>query len=251
MKKRFRLIDFFLVISLLIVSCSKDDSSIIKEENAGCDCDKKFETFVDSRDGHVYKTIIIGNQTWMAENMAYLPELTKPSINSASSPCYYVYGFTGTDVNRAKSLENYAKYGVLYNWSAATIVSPANWHLPSADEWDILENYLSNNDYSYWPDGEDIAKSMASDSDWNYYSVEGTIGNESVNNNRSCFSALPGGFFFENGKFVGINECIYLWSSTPNEIKYAWFRNLEDHNSYLGGTVSGKEAGFSIRCIKD
>ena len=76
---------------------------------------------VDSRDNHVYKTVEIGEQTWMAENLAYLPKVNKPAAAATceGEPLYFVYDYDGEDVNAAKNTETYKTYGVLYNWYAA------------------------------------------------------------------------------------------------------------------------------------
>lgn len=238
------LIFFILMFSM---SCSKD---INDPENQKNEKKLKYGSFTDSRDGHVYKTITLGTQTWMAENLAYLPDVFAPRNSSGEFPRYYVYGYNGTDPLNAKLEENYKTFGVLYNWPAALIVCPEGWHLPSADEWDILENYLIDEGYGYNIDIEAIAKSMATKERWNYFSVEGTIGNESKNNNNSGFSAVPAGFYYPN-EFCYLNDCCSWWTSTENEMEYGWFRGLSSNDSELGGSVYVKEAGFSVRCVKD
>ena len=86
-------------------------------------------------DGKTYKTVKIGNQWWMAENLAYLPSVGPYDIQSVINPMYYVYDYLGTNVNEAKATENYRTYGVLYNWPAAKSACPIGWHLPSDEEW--------------------------------------------------------------------------------------------------------------------
>ena len=118
---------------------------------------------VDSRDNHVYKTVEIGEQTWMAENLAYLPKVNKPAAAATceGEPLYFVYDYDGEDVNAAKNTETYKTYGVLYNWYAAMNkeneegkdadavpsgvqgICPSGWHLPSKAEWKILENFVA------------------------------------------------------------------------------------------------------------
>ncbi|MCF8358778.1 MAG: hypothetical protein K9H26_08480 [Prolixibacteraceae bacterium] len=88
----------------------------------------------DERDGNYYNTVKIGEQIWMAENLAYLPQINRPSEQSYTIPLYYVYEYEGTEVNEAKAIENYQIYGVLYNWQAAISACPSGWHLPSDDE---------------------------------------------------------------------------------------------------------------------
>lgn len=122
------------------------------------------ETFTDERDGHVYKYVTIGTQSWMAENLAYLPVINVPKTAVPicdEDPLYFVLNYEGTDLAAAKQTEEYNKYGVLYNWYAAmgqksatgasadAIPSgvrgacPAGWHLPSKAEWKVLEEFVA------------------------------------------------------------------------------------------------------------
>jgi len=84
-------------------------------------------TFTDQRDGKIYKTVKIGTQWIMAENLSYKPKSGK----------YWVYN---------DDTSNLRKYfcGYLYNWETAQKVAPAGWHLPTKEEWRTLNKYLSD-----------------------------------------------------------------------------------------------------------
>ncbi|HJG00327.1 MAG TPA: Ig-like domain-containing protein [Bacteroides clarus] len=120
------------------------------------------ETFTDERDGHVYKYVTIGTQSWMAENLAYLPQVSKPSATiDSNAPLYFVLNYDGEDISAAKATEEFGLYGVLYNWYAAMGQAdaqggdaeanpsgvqgpcPNGWHVPSKAEWKVLEAFVS------------------------------------------------------------------------------------------------------------
>lgn len=111
----------FLYMMLWMLSCENYDleRSNQLEENNGT----TVNTFTDSRDGHVYQTVQIGDQTWMAENLNYQP----------ATGAWWYYN---------NNPANGSTYGVLYDWSTARNVAPSGWHLPSKTEWDIFLAYL-------------------------------------------------------------------------------------------------------------
>jgi len=118
----------------------------------------------DSRDGEKYKTVRIGKQTWMAENLNY---------NATGSKCY------------DNKPVNCDKYGRLYNWSAAQSACPVGWHLPSDSEWTRLTDFV----------GSSAGKKLKSTRDWNK-NGNGT--------DEYGFSALPGGNGNSNGYFDNV-----------------------------------------------
>jgi len=220
-------------------------------------------SFTDSRDGIVYKTVTIGEQVWMAENLAYLPSVVGPATESNTAPYYYVYGYDGTSVATAKATTNYQTYGVLYNWPAAMTACPEGWHLPSDEEWTQLETYLANNGHNY--DGsvggdnfrDKIAISLASATGWDAYASTnpGAISNTNTAydayRNKSGFSALPGGCRRYYGKFDSIGIYGYWWHSPEYRKTIAWLRRLTSDTSYVHRGDYPKEAGFSVRCLRD
>ncbi len=209
------------------------------------------ESFTDPRDGKVYKTVKIGEQWWMAENLAWLPSVYSPLAESNITPYYYVYNYSGTDISAAKATANYSTFGVLYNWPAAMTACPEGWHLPNDAEWTTLTNYLINNGYGYEGSGDDIAKSMASTTNWFYDSTPGIPGNDQTSNNSSGFSGPPGGFRYGSNYFGYIEHSGNWWSSTEGSVNSAWARYLFNNRTGFDLRHNGKEYGFSVRCVSD
>jgi len=230
----------FLFVMVTLYACTSLDPS---------------NTFKDKRDGKVYKTVTIGEQVWLSENLAYLPSVVGPATVSKTDPYYYVYDYDGTDVIAAKATTFYALYGVLYNWPAALTACPEGWHLPSDAEWTQLENYLIANGYNYdgSTEGNKIAKSMAANSGWTTSSYTGAVGNTDypAYRNKSGFTALPGGYRDNNEPFYYFGNYGYWWSSTETDASYAWYRSLYSDLSGVIRLKFSKDYGFSVRCLRD
>jgi len=230
---------------------------VIEEEEEGTN-----GTFTDSRDGYTYQTVQIGSQTWMAENLKYLPSVVGPGTGSNSEAYCYVYGYDGTSISAAKATENYATYGVLYNWTAAMNgaessdanpsgvqgICPDGWHLPSDAEWKQLEMYLG-----------------MSETDVNSTGWRGTVEGGKLKeagtthwadpnagaNNESGFTALPGGDRDDDGDFGNVRNFGYWWSSTESSTNFAWSRLLYCYNSNVYRYDYNEGMGFSVRCLRD
>jgi uncharacterized protein (TIGR02145 family) len=196
-------------------------------------------TFVDSRDSHEYKWVRIGEQVWMAENLAYLPAVNTPADYSPTEPRYYVYEYLLSDVNEAKSLPYYSTYGVLYNWPAAIQSCPAGWHLPNEDEWQLLINTLGG---EYYAGG---ALKEAGTEHWIYPNTGAT--------NSSEFTGLPGGtyLFDVGGYFFDEGYYGYLWSSDEGSSEFAYLKELYNEDAYIFTPIDYKQNGNSVRCIQD
>ena len=208
--------------------------------------------FIDSRDKHEYTWVIIGSQTWMAENLAYLPGVSPPHIGADSLPFFYVFRFEGSSVAAAKSWDFFAPYGVFYNWTSAmngalgpdslqTFVQgicPDGWHLPSDEEWDLLVNYLG---------GEFTAGNrMKSTKGWNTF--EKTSGN---GDNSSGFNAIAAGGRQNSGVFYNLGFNALFWSSTSLDKSSAWYRYLGYYHSGVYRYFSNMGYGFSVRCVRN
>ena len=223
-------------------------------------------SFTDARDNNVYTAVQIGTQCWMAENLAYLPAVYPSDSGSETSPYYYVYDYQGTDVAAAKATINYQTYGVLYNWPASMAgyassdsipsgvqgICPSGWHLPSDEEWKILEGEVDSL-YGYpdpeWDDlgwrGTDAGGNLkeTGTTHWNSPNTGAT--------NSSGFTALPAGFRNHIGSFYNLGDIAYLWSSTEYNSSHAWNRFLYYNYAAVYRNYDYKESGFSLRCCKD
>ena len=170
-------------------------------------------TFTDKRDGKVYKIVKIGSQVWFAENLNY---------DVKGSVCYD---------NKA---ENCAKYGRLYDWEMAVKACPAGTHLPTNEEWTVLENSVRSRPTA--------GTKLKSSEGWNH-NGNGT--------DDYGFSALPGGQVRYDGIFDGTGYFGYWWSATENEADYAWYRIIYYYSEYVYGYYLNKAYLFSVRCVVD
>lgn len=176
--------------------------------------------------GKTYKTIKIGQQEWMAENLAY----------KVSSGCW----------SYDNKSSNVSKYGYLYNWEAAKKVAPSGWHLPTDAEWKQLEIYMgmSKSDAEntdYYRSGN-VGEKLKSTSGWK------DSGN---GNNSSGFSALPGGVRDDDGDFYSKGGYAVLWTATAYDSKRSWRRKLGCTYSEVRRDDLYKEAGCSVRLVRD
>ena len=204
--------------------------------------------FVDNRDGHVYKCITIGSQTWMAENLAWLPSVSPPTAASDTDPYYYVVGYEGSTVSAAKATANFGIYGVLYNWPAAMTDCPSGWHLPTDEEWKVLEK------------NQGMSISEADADGWRYSSTVGGrlkesgmahwSGPNTGATNTSGFTALAGGYRY-GGVFSNFGNYTYFWSASESGSLYAWDRFLNNLTDGVGRDFSNRNDGFSVRCIQN
>lgn len=192
-------------------------------------------TFTDTRDGHVYKWVQIGDQIWMAENLAFATDGSYVNDN----PAY-------TDI-----------CGRYYTWEEAKTVAPSGWHVPTEGEWYILLNYLYAN--TYCGDNQDLyAKSIALPDVWTSSTVIGAPGNpnDGCDYNSTGFSAFPAGFFrpwmgpIQN---VDYGTWASFWTTDFNPYQTdlgTIFSVMYDYSGLAPGATS-KEYWYNVRCVKD
>ncbi len=193
-------------------------------------------------DGNVYKTVQIGNQVWMAENLKVIHFRDGTAIANVTdnaewatltTEAYCIYN--NNDSNAVDM------YGALYNWYAIVDgrnIAPEGWHVPTDDEWTELETYLSNNGHS----GTE-GSTLKSSAGW----VSGGDGTDDYG-----FTALPGGYRdHTNGDYASVSLSGYFWSATEGNSNDAWARRLSYSQSSIYRNYYNKRFAFSIRCLRD
>lgn len=199
-------------------------------------------------DGNTYKTVTIGKQVWMAENLKVTRYRNGDNIPRVTDYQWW-YLATGAlcEYNNDPYLGN--KYGKLYNWYAVNDsrkLAPAGWHIPTEAEWKELENYIESNPGI----SGSIAKALASQTEWTYDNHGGAVGNNITINNSSGFSALPTGYLHD-GSFKNFGNGTCFWSADEYDQTTAWRRYLGYVYNNLGSYNFDKADGFSVRCVKD
>jgi uncharacterized protein (TIGR02145 family) len=205
--------------------------------------------FKDPRDQRFYKWVKIGDQTWMAENLAYIPKVYNSKDNSLDEPYYYIYNFEKRNVELGKASKMFIKYGVLYNYEAAKIACPDEWHLPSDDEWEKLMEFISiengklsknKNDWNF------LGHILKDKNTWSILKIEKELSRDNYN-----FNVLPGGCRFNNNIFQDEEKIAYFWSSTPSNSYNSFARYVHFKSHVLFRKRFSKDFGLSVRCIKD
>ena len=199
-------------------------------------------SFTDPRDGIIYRTVNIGDQIWMAENLRatkFIDGTDIPLVTSGktwsdlSTPAYCCYD---NDKSRYGSA-----YGALYNWHAVNTgkLCPTGWHIPSDEEWETLTDHLG---------GENIAGSKLKEAATTHWAstIKGVRAT-----NESGFSALPGGTRNDNGTFNFVGRYGDWWSATEGDTYRAWLRSMIYHTRIIYVYLVSKSIGISVRCVRD
>ena len=215
-------------------------------------------------EGHSYPTVQIGNQCWMAKNLRTTHYSNGASIPaggtewSDTDPFYYNY--TSSNINITER-------GYLYNWPAVMHgasssntypsgvqgICPTGWHVPSAAEWELLTDYVSDQN-QYWCNNNNTytAKALAATTGWDTYSGTCCVGNNQSANNATGFAAVPAGKHYYS-TFDNAGEYAFFWSATQYGGAYAYDSRLiyTSDNTMHFTTNNFKDFGYSVRCLRD
>ena len=233
-------------VSSSSVKASSSSSAMMSSSNenvSSSSLEVSYGTFSDSRDGQFYKTVMIGEQVWMAENLNY-----DYNTGTAKSYCY-----------KGKQ-DSCAKYGRLYTWAAAMDsagvfgdggkgcgygvicgasgpvrgVCPKGWHLPSSDEWRTLMETVGDTSVA--------GLKLKSKSGW-FNEGEGT--------DEYGFSVLPAGSHYDNGDYSSAGKYAYFWSSTEYSGANAYRWRSDYANKRVYSNYDYMSSGLSVRCLRD
>ncbi|MDR0516635.1 MAG: hypothetical protein LBH25_06270 [Fibromonadaceae bacterium] len=206
-------------------------------------------------EGQAYKTVVIGNQTWMAEDL---------SFNADGSRCY-------GDNTGGDSEGKCADYGRLYDWATAMGleatcnssdcssqrqlkhqgVCPSGWHIPSNEDWDKLMRYAdgtSGTDSPY--DSETAGRYLKATIGWNSCGSSGS-GSSYLCEDTHGFSALPGGFGYSDGSFGIAGIRVSWWSASEDDSDSAYGRYVGYNYGGAYYTSLDKDYLYSVRCVQD
>ncbi|MDR0517651.1 MAG: ankyrin repeat domain-containing protein [Fibromonadaceae bacterium] len=177
-------------------------------------------------DGKTYKTVKIGSQTWMAENL---------NTEKGNSLCY------NNDPANCK------KYGRYYDWETAMKACPSGWHLPNNEEWDALYRSVDGNSGTKSPyKSETAGKYLKSKEGWNDFKNQSGNGEDTYG-----FSAIPGGLGYSGGSFDDAGYRSDWWSSSEYDGYYAYYRSMVYNYKSAYWDVVDKSLLYSVRCVKD
>jgi len=209
-------------------------------------CDEA--SYVTDIDGNVYKTVTIGDQEWMAENLKTSSYDNGDPIANVTDDTQWGSQTEGAWCSYENDQVNELMYGKLYNWYAVVDsrnVCPSGWHVPTDEDWTVLTDFL----------GGDAVASGKLKATGTLESGTGLWKDPNTDaDNTSGFSGLPGGYRFGSGGFGFINE-MGAWRSSTMPVERpergAWSRFLNYNSTTVFRGHADLPLGLSVRCVRD
>ncbi len=216
----------------------------------GC-CESDCPPTVTDYDGNTYFTVEIGSQCWMAQNLKVTHYRNGDPIPNVTDAGEWEGLSTGAYCDYGNDPANVETYGRLYNWYAvddSRNIAPEGWHVATDDEWKQLEMHLGMSQ----AEADDIG--LRGTDEGGKLKETGTVHWYPPNTgatNESGFSALPGGYRYNDGYFGGMGSNALFWCSTEFDSGGAWYRYLCYSCSEVSRYYDYKQDGFSVRCVRD
>jgi uncharacterized protein (TIGR02145 family) len=207
-------------------------------------------------DGNTYRTVKIGNQWWMAENLKVTHYRNGDPIDNITDNSEWASASSGAYCVYSNEASNKDTYGLLYNWLTvddSRNIAPEGWHVPSDEEWKELEMYLGMSQSeadagAQWRGTDEGGKlketGTVETADGLWYSPNTGATNE------VGFSAVPSGIrHWDDGTFQNLGISVHYWTSTSGA--YPWRRQLMNDYETIWRNYCDGHYGYSIRCVKD
>jgi len=219
----FRFLGVSAILIIMTAGCKKKEDSIT----------------VTDIDGNIYKTVTIGSQIWLKENLKTTRYSSGDPIPEITSGTQWLNLPSGAYCNYNNDPGFADTYGLLYNWHAVKDpknICPDGWHVPSDSEWTALIDFL---------EGEDFAGGKLKEKGTAHWISPNIGATDSYG-----FTALPsgnrlGGIFNQPGYYAS------WWSSTEKDLSDAWIITLINSKTQSYLEYAYKTDGFAIRCLKD
>lgn len=208
-------------------------------------------------EGQIYNTVKIGDQCWFKENLNVGTMIVSYAGGQLQTNNGIIEKYCYNDI-----ATNCNIYGGMYEWreamqyettEGAKGICPADWHIPTDNEWKIMEGTID----SQYPIGDTEWDEIG----WRGFDAGGSIKEEGTTHwsspntgatNESGFTALPGGYRQGSfGYFLYYHNLGFFWSSSQILTSYAWYRELSYSSAFVYRYNFSKEYGFSVRCLKD
>jgi uncharacterized protein (TIGR02145 family) len=246
----------FVFIAFIIVfyGCERNEKNIINQ------CPELIDGILIDIDGNSYKTIKIGSQLWMAENLKVTKYSNGDTLQNIIEANIWDRINFGAYCVYDNDISNVVTYGLLYNWYAINNyrnICPCGWHIPNNSDWDILFEILG---------GEEIAGNKMKESGnihWLYCDTSISITEFQCGNNSSGFTALPAGirkgeWYHPPGEplvydvlFELKYHYCFFWIGSDRDEQVSYNLFLGYYSDITRGTNNSKTDGYSVRCIKD
>jgi uncharacterized protein (TIGR02145 family) len=212
----------------------------------------KFSTSITDVEGNVYKTILIGNQLWTAENLKSTRFNNNTPIPNVADSLVWITMTTPAYSWYRNMPSRKDTYGALYNWFTveAGNLCPQGWHVPTQLEYRAMEQAIgvpADSTVVWGWRGKGAGTHLKNTAGWD------SLGN---GDNTTGFSALPGGYrAWVNGQYRGLGFITYFWTSTDDAINHkptvAWYRRLDSTDNRIYNATTEKTGGKSVRCMKN
>lgn len=194
-------------------------------------------------DGNSYKTIVIGTQTWMAENLRTTKYRNGDDVPEVTGNAAWKALTTGASCTyeNTTDLDAQATYGRLYNWFAVNDsrnLAPEGWHVATEADWAALATQLG---------GLSVAGGKIKETGTTHWNAPNTSAT-----NSAGFTALPAGRReFGDGSFINTGFNSFWWTSSPYNPDYSWYYQVNYDFASIVPANFHKQYGFSVRCVKD